>query len=99
MQNHPELLHRGWKWYSDALKELQLQLYHPEYVLREDLLVVIIYLALYESIAFTVPNAWFQHYAGLARLTAFRGPERHMHGVGFALYPTLRQNIVCYARV
>ncbi|KAE8327072.1 hypothetical protein BDV39DRAFT_205203 [Aspergillus sergii] len=93
VQNHPDLLYRGSRWYSDALKELQLQLYHPHHVLREDLLVVIIYLAMYESIAFTVPNAWLQHYKGLARLTAFRGPERHMHGVGFALYPTLRQNI------
>ncbi|KAE8378020.1 hypothetical protein BDV26DRAFT_199045 [Aspergillus bertholletiae] len=93
VHNRPDLLHRGSRWYSDALKELQLQLYHPQYALREDLLVVIIYLAIYESIAFTVPNAWLQHYKGLALLTAFRGPERHMHGVGFALYPTLRQTI------
>ncbi|GAB1201080.1 hypothetical protein APSETT444_010467 [Aspergillus pseudonomiae] len=80
VHNLPDLLHRGSRWYSDALKELQLQLYHPEHALREDLLVVIIYLAMYESIAFTVPNAWMQHYKGLARLTAFRGPGRHTHG-------------------
>ncbi|KAJ5689713.1 hypothetical protein N7462_004105 [Penicillium macrosclerotiorum] len=93
IHHETQLVHKGVRFYSQALQALRSQLQHRDLMLEDDVLVAILVMGVYELVAFTQPAGWLQHYKGLARLTAMRGPERHQSGIGFAVYPTLRSCI------
>lgn len=63
-----DLMRKATGFYSRALSALRSQLQDPILVLRDDVLIAIITLAIYELITFSQPRGWLQHYKGLASL-------------------------------
>lgn len=61
-------MRKGAGFYSRALSALRKQLQHPVLILRDDVLVSIICMAIYELVTLHQPNGWLHHYRGLAHL-------------------------------
>lgn len=65
-----DLMRKGAGFYSRALSALRSQLQDPTLVLKDDVLVAIICMAIYELVTFHQPTGWLHHYRGLAHLVS-----------------------------
>ncbi|CAI7673480.1 unnamed protein product [Penicillium pancosmium] len=63
-----DLMRKGAGFYSRALSALRSQLQDATLVLKDDVLVAIICMAIYELVTFHQPTGWLHHYRGLAHL-------------------------------
>jgi hypothetical protein len=61
-------MQKGAGFYSRALSALRAQLQDATLVLKDDVLVAIICMAIYELVTFHQPTGWLHHYRGLAHL-------------------------------
>lgn len=69
------LISKGKTFYARALRNLQSQLQDPDMVMDDGVILSITCMGIYEIITFTNPNAWVDHYKGMAKLVR----ERHSH--------------------
>jgi len=65
---HSDLMKKGAGFYSRALNALRSHLQDPILVFRDDVLIAIICMAIYELVTYHQPTGWLHHYNELARL-------------------------------
>ncbi|KAL6890872.1 hypothetical protein GGI43DRAFT_415005 [Trichoderma evansii] len=85
---------RGTVLYTQALCQLQKELFDSEQVLKTDTLSATLLLALFEMITSKDMNGWLSHFLGIGHLIKFRGPQLHRDGPGKELFITTRPSII-----
>ncbi|PON23755.1 hypothetical protein TGAM01_v207402 [Trichoderma gamsii] len=85
---------RGTVLYTQALRQLQKELFDSEQVLKTDTLSATLLLALFEMITSKDMNGWLSHFLGVGHLIKFRGPQAHRDGPGKELFLTTRPSII-----
>ena len=83
--------------YSQGLHEMQLALWDPRLMYRDETMGACMALAMYELEECPSANrrAYASHQNGCAKLVMLRGPEAHSSGLGHQIFLAFRKQSVC----
>lgn len=91
--NHDEVLVKeSLRLYTKGLRELQLALWNPELMHKDETLAACMVLGMYELVECPAGDktGYISHYNGCDRLVELRGPDAHREGLGHQLFLTFR---------